>query len=297
MNVRSANRNKTNSDKYVVCQDKITPDEPTTNEWLTITGLLTKTNNRDLNRILKGILDKRKTVVIKIGESPTLHKEYTIATILKNAPGFIRPYCFFQCEDNYKEHPSSRTSLCKGPGTSMSVLVLPYLEEGSMREFDWDSKQPQLLNSCLLQLLCSLLQAYETAGILHNDMHLDNVLLKKTIKREIVYIIGNKQVVVPTNGYIVNIMDFELSFNEVASNRGRSLGFVFADMHRAISDLSYDSKVTIHNESELATNLMKMKNSPIEPFNAYTHLKPLIEKITFSSKIQRSFVYDPFVFG
>lgn len=297
--VRSSNRSHSeNSNKYMItCQDRITNESPTTNEWLSIVGPLKKTNQRDLNRVLKGILERRKAVAIKISASQLLAKEYTISSILKDIPGFMQPYCFFQCDDDYKEHPSKeRPTLCKGPGTSMSILVMPYLEEGSMREFNWLSN-PGALHSCLMQFVCSLMQAYEMLGVMHNDTHFDNVLLKKTTQKEVEYVLGGKQVRIPTNGYLIVIMDFELSFNEIATNRGRAIGHLYDDILHGVNDLHYASSVNILNDAPLISALLNFKSHPIPVYNGYITIKPLIENISVAPKQVRSFVYDPSVFG
>jgi serine/threonine protein kinase len=160
--VRSSNRtwnrsHSENSNKYMItCQDRIAIESPTTNEWLSIIGPLKKTNQRDLNRVLEGIIERQTAAAIKISASQLLAKEYAIASILKDIPGFMQPYCFFQCDDDYKEHPSKeRSALCIDRDTSMSILVMPYLEGGSMREFNWASN-PAALHSCLMQFFCSL---------------------------------------------------------------------------------------------------------------------------------------------
>ena len=60
---------------YINCQHKITSDNPNTAEWLEILRQLKPTNFHDTNRVLLGILQKHREVVIKIGESDTLKKE------------------------------------------------------------------------------------------------------------------------------------------------------------------------------------------------------------------------------
>jgi len=299
VNSSSRTNRNANSEKYIVtCTKRITTDNPTTNEWITIVGTLKKTNQRDLNRVLKGILEKKKAVAIKISASETLQKEYTIASVLKTVPGFIRPYCFFQCDDDYRRHPASgQSSLCRGPGTSMGVLVMPYMEEGSMRMFDWLTKPVQLLHSCLTQLFCSLMQAYESKRIIHSDTHLDNVLLRKTTVTEIEYSLGGKLVRIPTNGYMIAIMDFELSFNEMPTNRGRAIGQVYNDLVHAVSDLSYESSADITNAIPLTSKLLELVRSPIPMYDAFRILKPLIDDIGVRPKIVQTFVYDPSVFG
>jgi hypothetical protein len=288
--VRSSNRNRShseNSNKYMItCQDRITIESPTTNEWLSIIGPLKKTNQRDLNRVLTGILERRKAVAIKTSASQLLAKEYAIASMLKDIPGFMQPYCFFQCDDDYKEHPSKERS---------ALIVMPYLEGGSMREFNWASN-PAALHSCLMQFFCSLMQAYEMKGVIHNDTHFDNVLLKKTTEKEVEYILGGKQILIPTNGYLIVIMDFELSFNEVATNRGRAIGHLYDDILHGVNDLHYESPVDILNDAPLISALINLKTHPVPAYDGYITMKPLIENISVAPKQVRSFIYDPSAF-
>ena len=57
----------------------------------------------------------------------------------------------------------------------------------------------------------SLAMAYDMMGFIHGDLHLGNVLLKRTKQAEIVYKFGEKSVLLPTMGYKIVIMDFEKS--------------------------------------------------------------------------------------
>jgi serine/threonine protein kinase len=163
--VKSQSRHM-NASKYIVaCQETAA-----TNEWPTIVG--TPTQKDTVRRVLAGILETHKQVVIKLSTAHSIYKEYRIADELCDIPGFIRPHCYFECEDTQ---------------SSMKVLVLPFFEEGSMRSWNWAKKPTALLQSCLSQCIGSLLQAYESKGILHSDTHLDNVLLRKTTVNLMVY--------------------------------------------------------------------------------------------------------------
>jgi hypothetical protein len=141
------------------------------------------------------------------------------------------------------------------------------------------------------------MQAYESKGIIHSDTHLDNVLLKKTSRSEVEYRLNNNIVRIPTNGYLIVIMDFEMSFNEVASNRGRSIDQVYNDLLHGIYDLQFESYVKITNDTLLVNTLMELKLRPVSVYDGFKILKPLIELITVSPKQLQSFVYDPSVYG
>lgn len=292
-----SDRVNSNSGKLraTTCQGKITETTPTTNEWLILTGILKKTNEKDFSRVLKAELLKKYAVVVKISDSDTLQKEYIIGNILKSVPGFMESVCYFECNDNFKDYPKSEQSgICKGPGNEMKALIMPYLEEGSINSFDWMKHDPSLLRTCILQLICSLMQAYESKGILHSDTHLDNVLLKKTKKQTVQYMLGANYINIPTNGYLICITDFELSFNEIPTNRGRAIDQLYNDILHAISDLAVHRKIKFNNLNEISNILYKLMKTPQPVINGFELLYPLINQITYEQKQERSFVYNPY---
>lgn len=286
-----------NSTKYVItCQDRISSTNPTTNEWLNIIGALKPPMQTDVHRVLEGILEKRKKVAIKLSGSQSIYKEYKIAEELREIPGFIRPLCYFECEDSYAIYPSKEgSSLCKGPGSSMKVLVLPFFEEGSMRSCIWIKKPVSVLHSCLLQCIASLLQAYESKGILHSDTHLDNVLMRKTTIHDVEYILGEHRIKIPTNGYVIAIMDFEMSLSEMPTNRGHAIGQVYDDILHAVFDLRYNDTSEIVGDIDLVKTLMELKINPVNIYAAWQALYPLVLKLHAIPKVAKSFTYDPFV--
>jgi len=298
---RSESKNRYNDTEkyYVTCQDRITTDTPTTNDWLSIEHKLTATNNKDLNRILVGVLEKHRHVIIKISSLHTLRKEYTIGESLKHIPGFMNFYCFFQCEGNYKEYPKPSTkTLCEGVGTSMNVLIMPYLTLGSVRLHVWKEDIYACLRSCLLQIVASLFQAYEMHGFIHNDMHLDNVLLKKTKRVDSTYTLHGKTVVIPTYGYVISIMDFEQSLQDTLPTKGQGLIFLYKDIQHAIEDLNYASNICIEHMQELTNTLMDLQNIPFRDWDSYAtfqRLQSSIKTLRFLPKPTLSFYTDGYL--
>ena len=277
--------------KYIVAhQDHISTSSPTaTNEWPSIMGALKPPIQRETHRALEGILKEHSKVVIKLtvqnngiladSVSQSIYKEYRITEELRGIPGFIRPYCYFECEDSYTK-----------------VLVLPFFEEGSMRSCNWTKKPFALLHACLLQCIGSLFQAYDTKGILHSDTHLDNVLLKKTTIGEVEYTFGGHTIQVPTEGYMIAIMDFEISVSEIPTNRGQAIGQLYDDVLHAVFDLRYNDSSDIVGDTELITTLMALKAHPENVYTAWQTLYPLVLKVKAIPKVSRSFTYDPFAF-
>jgi len=178
----------------------------------------------------------------------------------------------------------------------MKVLVLPFFEEGSMRSWNWTKKPIALLHACLLQCISSLFQAYETKGILHSDTHLDNILLKKTTIGEVEYTLGGHKIHVPTEGYMIAIMDFEMSMLEVPTNRGRAIGQLYDDVLHVVFDLQYNDNSDIVGDADLITTLMAFKARPVAVHTAWQTLHPLVLKLHAIPNVSRSFTYDPFLF-
>jgi serine/threonine protein kinase len=280
-----------NSEKYLVsCQKKISSSSPTTKEWLEILKALKPNNFNDT--ILLGILEKWQDVVIKISEKDTLQKEYNVSELLHQhqIPGVIRYICFFTCQDTSINQ--ERRELCRGEGSSLKVLVMPYLNLGSISNYNW--KNDIELRSCIKQIILTTISLFTTEGILHNDLHSDNVLLNRTVKKSVIYDINGTKIEVECNGLNVVFLDFE---NSLKANIGSGAElYVFKDIINALSDLYYKSNIVdISGIMQLCSFIDQWKSLNFIQF--YSETLPLIENIQIQPKKKMSFVYDPTFFG
>lgn len=132
------------------CQTKITNRTPTTQAWLKIVSALKLGNNYDKSRVLLGELATHGEVVVKIGDSDDIRREYEFNEMLQSIKGVVKYICFFQCNDDFRSiTPSSRSSICKGPGNGMNVILMPWFPLGNILDFKWHEHDPVLLQSCL----------------------------------------------------------------------------------------------------------------------------------------------------
>jgi thiamine kinase-like enzyme len=171
----------------------------------------------------KNITSKQKHIVIKIGKvNKRIENEFMIGKFLEkhNIPGFIKYMCLFKCfDDIYHKIDTNNIkslSLCnakKEDENMKAILVMPFISEGSIRTFKWNSDKYEVLKSIILQTIMSVFTAYQKYGFLHNDLHLDNILIKKTKKETIEYEYEN--IKIKTYGYKIVIMDFESSLINV----------------------------------------------------------------------------------
>lgn len=210
---------------------------PTTS-WLELTSLI-RGKYIDETIILEGVLKESINVVIKIGRTDILAKEYDIGKRLQDLPNFIRYYCNFNCldtKDNLEDlvHGHLKRVCTDNGEINIGVLVMPYYILGDIGNYVWRKSELGLLKNVLKQICFGLMYAYETIGFLHNDEHLGNILLRITNKKSIHY--GDLEL--PLEDLYVVITDFE------KSTIGKT-GDVFASIRRLIYLVSTSEKSDI----------------------------------------------------
>ena len=200
-------QSKSHTEKYRVidCQDAINENLNTT-EWITLQDVIKKT--RDL-KIITGLLLSKYRIILKIGKSDTIKREYQISQLLSHIPNFIIYLCYFSCNNNI-DKIIANSSICATDGDKLKILVMKEYSDGDIKSYNWSSANFIILLSLLKQIISALFIAYWSFGFIHNDVHFGNFLLKKTDDKTINY----KSI--PTGihlyGYKVIIMDFENSY-------------------------------------------------------------------------------------
>lgn len=194
---------------YVKC------DAIDTANRIEIVKLLQKQRDAD-SRVLLAYLQQthsKMNIVVKMGrDNGTIRKEYSISEHLHkmNCSGFIRFICIFECYDN-----NSSDKICQGTpekNTKKEVLIMKYFNEGSVKNHAWTHSNFHILRSILIQTIYSLVVAYHNTGFIHNDSHLDNILVKRTTRKQNKYQIDRRSIEIETNNYTCIIMDFENCF-------------------------------------------------------------------------------------
>jgi serine/threonine protein kinase len=295
---KSSNSNNHNSGKYLItCQEKITSENPTTKDWLEILKQLKPTNFKDKNRVLLGVLEKRKNVVIKISDSDQIFHEYYIGDVLKkhNVSGFIEYICQFQCQDEYKKYPDpTSTSLCVGPGDDMKVIVMPYYSHGNLKLYKWKPENFHVLKTSILHVILSLLQAYETAHVIHNDIHLQNILIAPTTKKSIIYTIEGQQIELPTHGLRTIIMDFENAFY-IPDNYEQAWKFAWGDVKKVLTCLAVDiDGIDSPNMFQILGEIEKLLNRHTSPLRVFKAIEKMFKLLIIREKVKPTLIYDPF---
>lgn len=249
----------TPSSKYIIdCSNKLEKSNYTTKDWFEIQDILKETNYNENNKIILGILEKKKQCVAKIGETDTLENEYKISNSI-NGFNVIKTFCFFKCFDDYKLIDKSSGYLCKKKGDKMSVLLMEYCSLGNMRDFDFYKYQVEFY-SCVKQAILCMIELCYNVGFYHQDGHAGNFLLKRTKTQFVVYEIDGIEYKIKTNGLKVVIMDFE---NSTLIGKPKSeifaKDFLIKDINRFINDLGMNSKkITYSNKNIISLNINKI---------------------------------------
>ena len=282
------------------CQTKITNRTPTTEGWLNVLKLIKlDISDYDKSRILLGVLRNYGEIVVKIGDSDDIQKEYDIGRRLQHIKGYIKYICFFQCNDNFRNFPSPNSfTLCKGEGQQMKVILMPYFPLGSIAGFSWLNYSIQLFHSCLKHATLSMITAFFTLGIIHGDFHIGNVLLKKTNLKSISYHISalNFTSNIDTHGFRTWIMDFE---NSTMANLSSpydtmiTLNRFYSDLSRFFGFIQY--KIQIINPRTIAPitrhiDLLLMNGTMIN-HNSLQYLLTLIDGIQFLPTPDSSYIH------
>lgn len=192
------------------CKERITRATPTTEGWLSIMRTLKLSlNDYDKSRIFLGHLKERGEIVVKLGDSSDIQKEYEFSRKLQTTKGFVKYICVFECEDDFRKIRNTTSHICRGPGSSMKVLLMPYFPLGSLASYRWTDENLLLFQTCLKHSVLSVLSAYANHSIIHGDFHAGNVLLKPTKSSSLTYSFQTLTITVPTHGIRTWIMDFE----------------------------------------------------------------------------------------
>ena len=246
---------------YISCSGRITETTPTSESWLRILKLIkTDISDIDKSRILLGYLDKYGEIVVKIGDAESIEYEYTNSTRIYFLKGFVKYICYFSCNDNFRDIPSSdRNTLCKGPGGSMGVILMPYFILGSIAKYSWTNHTILQFHSCLKHSFLSILVLFYKANLIHGDFHPGNVLLKTIKQTDISYIIPEiGEYIIKTNGMRTWIMDYENMQYANYSNKDKTV--------QSFNDFYYD----IQKFFMLLYNTIKtIDNRTISPINSF----------------------------
>lgn len=254
--------NSNNSIKLKInCKERVASN-PETKDWLELTSKFDH-KSEDF-KIYTGLLDKRINIVAKIGNNK-LDKEYKVAKKLEalNLPTFIEFNCIFKCLDDYSKMNNATKTVCKKEGDSITVIIMPHFKEGRIDKWDWDRSNFNIMKNVMKHVCLSLFYAKTKLGFLHLDLHLGNILLKKTTQKTVAY--GDFGIL-ELQGVMPIIMDFEKShFIEENSY------YLYHDIEKFLNLMSHEP--SLKYISDKIINLVSNLKSECTPFTTKIGMK------------------------
>jgi len=266
---------------YVNCQELLN-SSGNTKEWLEQLHLLEqkylppdKKARMSEKILMQGTLKNYKEVVIKLGITDTIENEWIIYNKLKEhkIPGVLKYYCYFHCAENFKTIPDEPEFICKGPGTNLKVLLMDFGVH-NLSDFPW--KTTQALQSCIKQSMLTVLQAYLSVGLYHEDCHPRNFIIKQTRKIQRKYTIDGAVILVKLYGYETFMMDLE------GSKMNYPVKYLYTDLYYFCNKLDGQmlNKINSSDADTYVSKLKKMKDTT-PAFNV-SEIVDIIDKISQS---------------
>jgi hypothetical protein len=169
---------------------------------------------------------------------------------------------------------------------------MKYYNEGSVKRHAWTNSNFHILRSILIQTICSLVVAYQNTGFIHNDAHLDNILIKRTTRTHNNYQIDRRIIEIETNNYTCIIMDFENCFFTDKS----SPIFFWKMIENIITRIGIEltnnkgDRIEVSNIYEILGYISNNKNNN---YLQVLNVIPMIEQMEFTVlRLPKIMVYD-----
>ena len=178
----SQNNDRNSLKLKIDCKNRLNSN-PETQDWLELVSLFE--HNSTNVKVYRALLDKNKTIVAKIGKI-NLEPEYEVGKKL-TLPTFIKFNCIFSCLDNYINIKSTTKSICKKEGAPISIIIMPYISEKRIDLYKWERSNFNIMKNVMKHVCLSLFYSKKLLGFIHGDLHLGNILLKMTKRKEINY--------------------------------------------------------------------------------------------------------------
>jgi hypothetical protein len=315
-------RGRGNGDKYYIDCSKYNSDS------ITAESLIQNKKSIDQEvTILQAVATNNavrqhhRHIVVKIGRNTEntkhsetdkedmAHKEFRVGKSLDKFNGFLKYICLFSCFDDsidkFSKNDTNRRpftgKICNADEKINEnlkyVLVMPFIREGSLANHNWTTENIVILKNLIIHTILSISTAFYHIGFIHGDLHLDNVLLKKTKITNYDYFFTPEVTINEvTRGYKPVIMDFEK-----AQTGSHDLYSFWDDLFQFTKNIDgitnhANQRVFWKEESQILTFIIESKKKQAPVRNILT-LLDLIKESTLTLKNKPTSVsYNPDVF-
>ena len=171
-----------------------------------------------------------------------------INKIIKDMPNFVKTYCSFSCLETFDALDTKYdkiNSFCNAKADSGDFITMEIMKKyrhGSLNKYINKLELSEVIN-ILKQLLLAQLYIFNNTGFLHNDIHLGNILVKKS-KEDI------------TLNYKINIIDNNIPINKHRINIITNFLPLISDFDRAsIYNQPHITEEEYNDQNTLGSNI------------------------------------------
>ena len=248
-------------------------------QWLSLKRLIQSSPDGEVF-LAEFRLHSDAKVVVKVGKGDSIKREMLIAETLHNkrVPNTAPAYCWFTCEKSKSLTEFQRThivpqELCDGPGAGLGVAIVPWYPYRFVDIPDMDLSRT-CVKQLVLQVFYALFVAFDACGFVHNDLHLNNILLQpsESVDKRYTFLNSNVFSVANECAYEVVLIDFGRSkINSTASCEmwkdlrrfaievERTFGFNARQVIGLLNDWSYsNSDFTVANVTKLMALVLSL---------------------------------------
>jgi hypothetical protein len=265
---RLSNNNNSNTYKYKLdCQNIIDKSENSeTKDWLILQNQII--HDSDEYTLFNALLEQNKQIVVKIGPEK-LKNEFEIGKIIESLkiPTFLVYNCMFNCLDDFykmdgktqiekQKENTKRKYLCKKEGKQIYILVMPYINNGVFCNYIWNIDNFIILKNIIKHIFISIIYASLTIGFIHNDLHLNNIMIQKTKRKKINY--GDFYSLDIIGGIIPIIMDYDKS---IIYGESVNYSLVYNDLINVFNLLNTQLKIKINFTQILNLFILMIKKN------------------------------------
>ena len=171
-NITNIGKNGDYNTSFIInkCQDKINNEINSKNQWLYFMEIIQNIKGKEIIT-LKGVIDKKKQVVLKIQNFELGEKEFDDQKKLSNYNGFIKFYCHFNCNINPKFYNGSYIK-----GNKMWINIMQYYSNGSFEDKLITMNYNELF-TIVKNVITNYFKAYVQNNFVHGDFEPKNIIL------------------------------------------------------------------------------------------------------------------------
>lgn len=256
--------------------------------------------------ILRALHAHNINIILKFGVLESIEKELYISQKLFNLPNFIRYFCMIKCNEDIKNIINNKNTIqeykiCNYGKNKIGILVMKEYNLGSVENYDWIGLEMEegggggeeggeeggegkgkwkgnekvennflILKNVIKQVVYSTLNAYDTKGFIHGDLHTGNVLLKPARSKEINY-----------NGKILQISKFAIviaDFEKSKLNQKNKMRDVINNICKFITCLEYGNNIKLNFDYD-RNKLSSLKSPFNENIDYYNEIGKIIDNM------------------